>query len=86
MRLKKEYVTGAAANKRIMVGAQGGAFREIARSDETAAFIIERLKRDTTPETIIAELYAERDAPIGVIAADMERTLNILRDMGALEE
>ena len=41
---------------------------------------------DETPETIIAAMYEEYDAPIGVIAADVERILNILRGIGALEE
>lgn len=86
MRLKKEFVTQTIGDKQIMVAVEGAAFSGIVRSNETAAFIVDCLKRDTTKEAIVSAMYAEYDAPIGVIAADVERILNILRRIGALEE
>ena len=86
MKLKKEFVTRMAGNAQVMVATEGAAFRGMVRSNETAAFIVDRLRRQTTPEAIIADMYAEYDAPIGVIAADVERILGILREIGALDE
>lgn len=85
MKLKKEFVTRTVGGAQIMT-ADGSAFGGMVRSNETAAFIVDRLRQETTPETIIAAMYAEYDAPIGVIAADVERTLDILRGIGALDE
>lgn len=86
MKLKKEFFKRTIGDEEITAVAEEGAFGGIARNSETAAFIIDRLQQDTTPETIIADMYAEYDAPIGVIAADAERILNILRGVGALED
>ena len=86
MKLKKEFVTQTIGNKQIMVATEGAAFSGIVRSNETAAFIVDRLKRETTPVAIVADMCAEYDAPMSVIAADVERILGILRRIGALDE
>ena len=86
MKLKKEFVTQTIGNKQIMVASEGAAFSGIVRSNESAAFIVDCLKRPTTQEAIVAAMLQEYDAPVGVIAADVERILNILRGIGALDE
>ena len=86
MRLKREFVTQTIGDTQIMVATEGSAFSGIVRSNETAAFIVDRLKENTTKEAIVAAMYAEYNAPIGVITADVERILGILRGIGALEE
>ena len=86
MKLKNEFVTQTIGDKQIMVAAEGASFKGIVRSNESAAFIVDCLKRPTTQEAIVAAMLQEYDAPVGVIAADVERILNILRGIGALDE
>ena len=52
----------------------------------TAAFIVNCLKRETDKEKIVEAMAAEYDAPREVIAADVEKVLDKLRSIGALEE
>ena len=85
MKLKKEFVTRTVGGTQV-VAADVSAFGGMIRGDETAAFVVDRLRRETTPESIIADMYAEGDASIGVVSADVERILNFLRGIGALDE
>ena len=86
MKLKQDFLTRTIGNTEIPVAADDSTFSGLVRSNETAAFIVDRLRRETTPESIIADMYAECDASIGVVAADVERILNFLRGIDALEE
>ena len=61
-------------------------FNGIVRSNETAAFIVNCLKEETTPERIVDAMCKEYAAPRDVIAADVNRILETLRGIHALEE
>ena len=52
MKLKDSFVTREVDGEQIMVEA-GGGFSGMVRSNATAAFIIDRLKSDTTKEAIL---------------------------------
>ncbi len=82
MKLKREYVTRTAGDTQVISTAFGG----IVESNENAAFVADCLSRETTPESIVAALCAGNDEHIGVLAADVERILNQLRGIGALDE
>ena len=82
MKLKKEFVTQTAGDARMI----STAFSGIVQSNENAAFVADCLSRETTPETIVAAMCAESDEPVGVVAADVERILNLMRGIGALDE
>lgn len=86
MKLKKEFVTQTIGHKQVMVAVEGASFKGIVRSNETAAFIVDQLKRDTTPAGIVYAMCQEYDAPRERVAADVERILGILREIEALEE
>lgn len=52
----------------------------------TAAFIVDCLKTDTTPEKIVDALAQEYEGDRGRMAASVAKTLDVLRSIGALEE
>ena len=82
MKLKKEYVTQSAGDTKML----STAFSGILESNKHAAFVADCLSRETTPERIVAGLCAGNDESIGVLAADVQRILNQLRGIGALDE
>lgn len=84
MKLKDTFVTYASGGEHTMVATEG--FFGMVRSNRTAAFIIEQLKKPTTQEQIVDAMAAKFDAPRAVIAADVARTLEQLRSIGAIEE
>ncbi|MDO4318222.1 MAG: PqqD family protein [Lachnospiraceae bacterium] len=86
MKLKEGFITHESAGEQIMVAAGSAGFAGIVRSNQTAAFIVDCLKNDTTPERIVEAMAETYDAPREVIARDVEAILGKLRGIGALEE
>lgn len=88
MKLRQGFVTHKVGDEHVMlaVGAAKEAFRGIATSNETSAFILERLKTETTREAIIDAMLAEYNADRTTIAAGVDKILGKLREIGALEE
>ena len=85
MKLNENFITQNMGGEQIMVAA-GGAFSGMVRSNATAAFIVDCLKTDTTKEAILDAMCEKYDAPREVISADVDKVLNILRQIGALNE
>lgn len=86
MKLKKDFVTQVIDGTQFLVPLGGEAFRGVVRSNETAAFVVDCLKEDTTAGAIVDAMCEEYDAPREVIAADVEKILGTLRGICALEE
>ena len=86
MKLKPEYLIQDIENTQYMVSIGNGATSRIIRNNKTAAFIVNLLQEETTPEKIVDAMCAKYDAPREVIAADVEEILNTLRKVNALEE
>ncbi len=84
MRLKKEFITHESDGEQILVSSDTAAFSGLARSNSTAAFIINCLKKDTTVEEITERMAKEYDAPKDVIARDVARIIEQLKSIGAL--
>ncbi len=86
MKLKSSFITHQVANEHITVSTANSDFSGIVRSNETAAIIIEALKKDTTPE-IIADNICERfEAEYEVVLADVQGVIDSLREIGAIDE
>ena len=62
------------------------AFSGVIRSNETAAFMIDLLREETTKERIIDAMWEKYDTSREQIAADVEEVLSILRGIQALDE
>lgn len=84
MKLKDTFITYASGDAHTMVAVEG--FTGMVRSNRTAAFIIEQLKRPVTQQGLADAVAAQFDAPRAVIEADVARVLAQLREIGALEE
>ncbi|MBP1587381.1 MAG: PqqD family protein [Clostridia bacterium] len=86
MKLRDQFITQDLDDIQYLIPVGGEAFSGIVRSNKTAAFIVERLKSETTEELIVDALFERFDAPREEIAKDVRDILDILRGINALEE
>ncbi len=88
MKLKEGFITYVTDGEQLMVAAGSSAniFHGLVRSNETAAFIVDALKEETTLENIVDMLENEYDAPRDIIARDTRIIIEKLRKIGALDE
>ena len=85
MKLKKEFVTYDTDGKQIMVSVDTKRFSGMVKSNETAAFIINCLKEETAADSIVEKMLQEYDAPREVIAKDVQKVIDTLKEIGALD-
>lgn len=88
MKLKKEFVTQEFHGQQLMVavGAEARRFHGLTRANETAAFIVDRLKNETSEAGIVAAMLEEYEVDEVTALADVRRIVNQLREIGAIEE
>ena len=85
MKLKSTFITHNSGGEQLMISA-GGDFSGMVRSNSTAAAIINMLKSDTTREELIGGMLEIYDATEEQIARDVDRVLEALRGIGAIDE
>ena len=88
MKLKQGFITQDFHGQQLMVAAGPAAklFHGIVRSNETAAFIVDRLKNETTEQAIVIAILAEYEVDKETASRDVNRVLEQLRGIGAIEE
>ena len=86
MKLKSGFITQMIDDTQFLVPVGGEAFSGIARSNGTAAFIVDCLQEDTTEEKITDALCARYDVDRAVAEADVSEIIAKLRGIHALEE
>ena len=88
MKLKEGFITYVTDGEQLMVAAGPSAdvFHGLVRSNETAAFIVDSLKTDTTVDKIVDSLLEIYDAPRAVIEKDTKSIISKLRSIGAVDE
>ncbi|MBO4751093.1 MAG: PqqD family protein [Lachnospiraceae bacterium] len=86
MKLKSCFITQDIDDTQFLVPISAEAFSGIVRSNKTAAYLVNLLKKETTEEEIVDALYERYDAPREQIANDVREILNTLRSIHALEE
>ena len=88
MKLHNGFITYSTGGEQIMVAAGNASavFRGMVRSNETAAYIIDCLKAEISREELLDKLCARYDAPADLMDRDLERVLESLRRIGALDE
>ena len=86
MKLKSDFITQDIDDTQFLVPVGAEAFQGIVRSNRTAAFIVDRLKEETTEAQIVDAMCKKYDAPREEIAADVSNIINTLRGINALEE
>ena len=85
MKLKSSFITHTSGNEQLMISVDGD-FSGMVRSNSTAAFIIDLLKEETTIEKIVEKILAEYDVEPDVAKKDVERVIESLRGIGAIDE
>lgn len=85
MKLKKEFITHNTGKEQLMISA-GGSFNGMVRSNSTAAAIIDLLKTETTRDAVIDAMLAVYEVEREVLSADVDRVINTLREIGAIDE
>ena len=85
MRLKDTFITHDSDGEQVLNDVTSS-FAGLVRSNKTAAFIVECLKKDTTEEQIVEVMYEKYDAPKEVLQKDVESIVEKLRGIGAIEE
>ena len=87
MKLKDGFITHTVGGEQFMVAAGPAEhnFHGLVRSNETAAFIVDCLKNDTTEEQIVTAMCARYDAEPDVIRRDVAQILAQLRSIHAIE-
>lgn len=63
-----------------------GKFAGIIHSNKTAAFITDCLKTDTSKEEIVQKMLAKYDASESEISESVDRIIDKLRSIGAIDE
>lgn len=86
MKLKSEYVTYPVDDKEIMVGTGAGSFKGLVKMNASAAFIISCLKEETDENAILEKMSLKYDGDRQVMADDVSRVVETLRQIGALDE
>ncbi len=86
MKLKNNFVTQDIMDEQFLIALGEEPFHGMLRSNPTAAFIIEQLKKDTTLEEIVDAVHGEYDADRDTIEADVKKVLEVLKSVGAIEE
>ena len=86
MKLKKEFVTKNVGDAQVMVAVGSSAFSGVVRSNSTAAAIVDLLKEETTKEKIVAAMLEKYEVSEERVSADVDKILEKLRSIGALEE
>lgn len=86
MKLKEGFITHETEGEQIMAATGNVNFAGLVRSNRTAAFIVDSLKKDTTKAAIVEKMTERYDASRKVIERDVETILEKLRSIGALDE
>lgn len=87
MKLKDGFITRTVQGTQMMVAVDGSAanFHGLVRSNETAAFIVDCLKSDTTEEQIVDHLLGEYNVSREVAQRDVHAILEKLYGIGAIQ-
>ena len=86
MKLKDSFVTKSIKNKTLMVSTEKEVFNGIINTNDSAGFIIECLKTDTTREGIIEKMLNKYNASVEIITEDVDKVINVLKGIDAIDE
>ena len=86
MKLRKEFIAHDTKDESLLVPAGGAGFSGLVKGNATFGAIVSLLKDDISREEIIAAMLSRFDAGEEVIAADVDKVLSALRQIGAIDE
>ena len=86
MKLKPTFLTHTTNGENYMIPTANAAFKGMVKSNDTAAFIIECLKTDTTEDEITDKLLTEYSgADRETVRRDVSAVIEKLKGIGAIE-
>ncbi len=88
MKLRKGFVTYQTGEKQLMVAAGSASkyFKGLVKSNDTAAFIIDNLKEETTVDKIVESMTKVYDVSKERAYNDVNAVIDQLRGIGAIDE
>ncbi|MBR4626263.1 MAG: PqqD family protein [Ruminococcus sp.] len=84
MKLDPRFLTHVSKGEHITVSTSGTKFNGLIRSNPTAAFIVELLKKDTTHAEIVDKMLAKYDVDRATAEKDSAALIKKLREIGAV--
>lgn len=86
MKLSDKFITHMSNNKQVLVSTDRNVFSGLVRSNETAAYIVNLLKEETTREEVVNKMMSDYEASREDIERNVDKVLDVLRSVGALDE
>ena len=86
MKLNKDFIPHRDGNESMLVPTGAAGFSGIIRGNTSFGDIIDCLTKETTRQAVINAMLEKYDAPEDKIAADVDKVLENLRKVGALDE
>ncbi|MBR4626513.1 MAG: PqqD family protein [Ruminococcus sp.] len=87
MKLNPKFLTHVTKGEHYIISTSDTKFKGIVKNNETAAFIVECLKTDTTETDVVDKLLAEyKGADRPTVERDVAGIISKLRSIGALVE
>lgn len=86
MKLNKEFLLHNTSSESILVPTGNAGFSGVVRGNKTLGAVLELLQTEISETELIAGMRARFDAPEDMIERDVQKILNELRKIGALDE
>lgn len=86
MKLKEGFIVYNSGEQQILVPAGGQSFTGIVRSNETAAYIIDSVKEETTRKDLIRNMMNHYQIDEETASRGVDKVLQQLRQIDALDE
>lgn len=86
MKLKDSFISQMINDSFVLISAEKDTFNGIVNGNETAGFIVECLKTETTTKEIVEKLFEVYEAPKEILQEDTEKVIKALKDIDALED
>ena len=86
MKLKDGFITHEMDGKQLLVGTGRTRFAGMVKSNQTAAFLVDLLKTEISREQLLAAMLEKYDVAEDVASRDLDKVLETLRSIGALDE
>lgn len=85
MKIKDDYLTYNLDGTELIVGVSDDAFKGMIKANPTASLIISCLKEEMGEKDILKRMSEKYDAPADVLAADLKKMLDQLKEIGVIE-
>ena len=86
MKLKEGFIPHMVEDEMMIVGTGSSGFNGVVRTNKTGAFIVEKLKEETTRQQILDAMIEHYEgAPVELMEKDLDKMLAQLSEIGALD-